>query len=517
MVFGSTVLEVAIGMIFVYLLMSLLCSAFNELINAALRLRARDLEDGIRRLLDDEQERKSLRDKLSSWFGQPSAPAEGKLSERLFHHPLIEPFSQKGRPSYIPARTFSLALWNLATAAAKKADADKQKQGGTPPPQNPAPAPPNADADNPARPAGSDAAVAAGVTKDLERLRETIITLDKKDLPDKLKQSLVTLIDEADNDFDKARANVENWYNDAMDRVSGGFRRRAQYILIALGFAVAAAMNVDSFNIVKVLWNSDDLRKAVVDAAEVYAKTPPTTTKAAGGANAPGGGANSNSGRETNANVNANAKTNTNTNAGRRANANANTNTNANANTDANANANTNSGTGPNANGSAGATPTGGGGSPDAKADFEAAQKKIKDIQKELNGLGLPIGWDCGWRDVPVASGNNPDSNANSNSGGGTNANASVSPTHAPKTERKWKCENIEDNPRGAPHGFLPWLLKLAGIFLTAMAVSQGAPFWFDLLNKFIVIRSTVKPREKSQPEGTKDKSAKGDDKGDGS
>jgi len=45
---------------------------------------------------------------------------------------------------------------------------------------------------------------------------------------------------------------------------------------------------------------------------------------------------------------------------------------------------------------------------------------------------------------------------------------------------------------------FLGWLL-------TALAVSLGAPFWFDLLNKFIVVRSTVKPKEKSPDEASKD------------
>jgi hypothetical protein len=33
-----------------------------------------------------------------------------------------------------------------------------------------------------------------------------------------------------------------------------------------------------------------------------------------------------------------------------------------------------------------------------------------------------------------------------------------------------------------------------------------GAPFWFDVLNKFMVIRSTVKPYEKSPPEGSEDR-----------
>lgn len=33
--------------------------------------------------------------------------------------------------------------------------------------------------------------------------------------------------------------------------------------------------------------------------------------------------------------------------------------------------------------------------------------------------------------------------------------------------------------------------------------------FWFDLLNKFIVVRSTVKPKEKSPEEKSKDKCRK--------
>jgi hypothetical protein len=45
------------------------------------------------------------------------------------------------------------------------------------------------------------------------------------------------------------------------------------------------------------------------------------------------------------------------------------------------------------------------------------------------------------------------------------------------------------------------------GWLLTAFAISLGAPFWFDSLNKLMVIRSTVKPREKSKEEGSKDPS----------
>src|SRR5437660_2943809 len=96
MVFGSTVLEIAIGVIFVYLLMSLLCSALAEFFESLFKFRARDLEKGIGKLL-----------------GSP------KLTQQFFKHAMVKPLFEGRKPSYIPARTFSLALWNMATAAAE--------------------------------------------------------------------------------------------------------------------------------------------------------------------------------------------------------------------------------------------------------------------------------------------------------------------------------------------------------------------------------------------------------------
>jgi hypothetical protein len=44
----------------------------------------------------------------------------------------------------------------------------------------------------------------------------------------------------------------------------------------------------------------------------------------------------------------------------------------------------------------------------------------------------------------------------------------------------------------------------LFGWFITAYAVSLGTPFWFDMPDKLIVIRSAVKPHEKSQEDVSK-------------
>src|SRR5205085_1497043 len=81
--------------------------------------------------------------------------------------PMVKSMFQGRRPSYVPARTFSLALWNMATAAAE----------GTP-------------------------STIAGVTKDIRLLRSAITTMPPEVLPDDLKGALITLIDEAGGDYD---------------------------------------------------------------------------------------------------------------------------------------------------------------------------------------------------------------------------------------------------------------------------------------------------------------------------
>ncbi len=48
-------------------------------------------------------------------------------------------------------------------------------------------------------------------------------------------------------------------------------------------------------------------------------------------------------------------------------------------------------------------------------------------------------------------------------------------------------------------------LFVVTGWLLTAIAMTLGAPFWFDTLNQFMVVRSTIKPREKSDVEASKD------------
>ena len=45
------------------------------------------------------------------------------------------------------------------------------------------------------------------------------------------------------------------------------------------------------------------------------------------------------------------------------------------------------------------------------------------------------------------------------------------------------------ENPQTWPHTVLSWVAKVCGWLLTGCAISLGAPFWFDLLGKFMNLR----------------------------
>ena len=85
------VLDIGLGIIFLYLIFSLACTAATEMLGAIVRLRARTLENGIAYLLRDPG-----------------------MKDKLIGHPLIHALYREGKkPSYIPPRTFALSLLNI--------------------------------------------------------------------------------------------------------------------------------------------------------------------------------------------------------------------------------------------------------------------------------------------------------------------------------------------------------------------------------------------------------------------
>jgi hypothetical protein len=309
---GSPILDLAIGMVFVYLLLSLVCTAAKELLEAWLKKRATDLEAGIRALLKDPD-----------------------LARRLYEHPLIaglfvkrgEQWTRTNWPSYIPAPLFAQALLDLVF------------------PQQPAP------------PAG-----AGGTAPPAPTLRETVGQIPVEPV----RKALLAFVDAGANDLQRLRASLEGWFNSAMDRVSGWYKRWSQVVILVLGLGITVALNVDTIALGDSLSRDPEAVKRLVSAAEEFAKRP-----------RPGDG------REV------------------------------------------------------------------------AEPERLRQRLDQVGALSLPIGWKG-------------------------------------------------DDPRTVPREFWDWLRKVGGWLLTAFAVSLGAPFWFDLLNKFMVVRATVKPHEKSPAEASR-------------
>ncbi|NBB82069.1 MAG: hypothetical protein GVY28_01555 [Alphaproteobacteria bacterium] len=198
----SPIIDVAIGLILVYLILSIVCSAVQEAIASILSWRAATLRQGVDNLV--------------------SSP----LGQKVFDHGLIKGLTKPGKsgPSYIPGRIFATAIVDLL------AELDPAKsQGGKPP-----------------------------------TIRETIDAIENP----AAKRALLALYDQADADVDKFRDAVEGWFDDAMDRVSGWYARRAKAILAVIAAVVVVALNADTVRIAATLWTDDAVRSRLVALAE---------------------------------------------------------------------------------------------------------------------------------------------------------------------------------------------------------------------------------------------------------
>jgi hypothetical protein len=73
------------------------------------------------------------------------------------------------------------------------------------------------------------------------------------------------------------RAAIEQWFDDAMDRVSGWYKRDVQKIVLALGFTMAVLLNMDSLALAHAFWTQPAMRASVVAAAQQVMDDVPET------------------------------------------------------------------------------------------------------------------------------------------------------------------------------------------------------------------------------------------------
>ena len=108
----------------------------------------------------------------------------------------------------------------------------------------------------------------AGAPLDFNGLREAVAKLP--DRRSEIRHGLLTLIDASDGSIASARENIAQWFDDSMDRISGWYKRRSQWILFGISALVVAFLNADTVTLTTELWHNTALRQAVVAAAESY-------------------------------------------------------------------------------------------------------------------------------------------------------------------------------------------------------------------------------------------------------
>ena len=210
---GLPVLDIAIGLSFFYFLLSIVASSISEIVASIFRLRASNLEAGIRALVGDPA-------KATQFF------ADWRI--KALHTP-------SGRkPSYVLPRTAALAIIDTlapnAAAEARKVD--------------------------PGQPASQD--VLKQITDHVE-----------SDVADgDAKKWLLDAFTHARGDIDTARAHVEDRFNEVMDRATGWYKRKVQIILFVIALAIAVGLNADTINVADRLSRDEALRAHVVAQAQ---------------------------------------------------------------------------------------------------------------------------------------------------------------------------------------------------------------------------------------------------------
>jgi hypothetical protein len=221
--FNSGILDVAIGLLLAFLSLSLICSQINELIARAFAMRSNDLENGIRRMLND--------------------PTGTGLVKRLYEHPLIVGLSPRrtgltlsrfagggGKPSYIPAEIFGVALLDIIIP--------------------------------PGKPPADFVAVVRRGPANLEDA-DPEMKFVKQSI-----ESLLRFANVGEGDLKGLRTSVESWFNETMDRVSGWYRRKLQLITLAVALVLSVVLNADALLYANSLWHDAALRASAIAAAQ---------------------------------------------------------------------------------------------------------------------------------------------------------------------------------------------------------------------------------------------------------
>lgn len=450
---NNIVLDVAIGLVFIYLLYSLLASAISELVATLFAYRSRMLERGLEQMLDGRNYSVYWWDKLlmnilmaiKSVVNKARGTDKNKIQSAA-----IKPGPNQKALAYcasfektIISKTDICKKTQLFATAITAHPLYRRSAENSVFFKKPAYLPASVFTDILIDVLGPEQTDKPVLLKEIATNVDKMAAEASEPLNDELAKIIRIYLAQANGDMQRFRLLVENWYDETMNRVSGWYKKQTFRVLLIIGFILACIFNVNTIAIVQTLSTNKDVRDAMVKGATEYVKTHPngpTNKQTASPAPAPAD-------------------------------------------------------TAKNAKQKKAAVPAE---TIDAqkKAADSALRKGIDSVKAvyaliEPHNASLGLGWgDFGFKKDSLTWVKGKDSLKKLIA-------VEKDPVKIKALNKTLSCWEKKEPHNGFWHKlwYILGHINLLGIFLTALAISLGAPFWFDLLNKFINLRvSGAKP-----------------------
>ncbi len=390
---GSVALDVVIGLIFVYLLYSLLASIVQEFVSTIFGLRARMLCKAINRMLNDDSSSNNIFKGILEffrfyWF--PKKP-DDSFAGKFYKNPMIKYLSSgkwHNKPSYMNAQIFSKVVMDLLKG-------NEIKPGDDPLP------------------------VILGY---LEKSDNKVKKKKSKEFNGSETQAFLrSLLVDANNDLEKFKLSLESWYDTTMEQTTGWYKKHVQTTLFIIGLFIAVIFNVNTISIVNNLSKDKKAREQMVQLASAAGTKYQTTVYILDSLK-----------KDTNKVYDSTWFENRN-------------------------------------------------------EILKAAYNTLNEDMQSANNV-LSLGWPkYDSTDTAICKKVLPYNTA-------FQKKCKQCLTDSSTIKLRTKCQFRQNLHFWVKTGLISWK-SILGWILTALAISLGAPFWFDLLSKLVNLRSSLKPK----------------------
>jgi len=236
------VLDVVIGLVFVYLLYSMLATILQELLATWFSFRSKLLERAISRMLEDGSVFDKRFGSLKALFKKinPSENATN-ITGLFYNHPMVKYLAEddyNSKPSYITKETFSKVMIDLLHGENVKPGED----------------------------------IRPYIEKSINDGKTALSNIP---FDDQTLRFIRSVWIDAQGDIDVFRKSLEQWFDDTMERCTGWYKKHTQYILLVLGLCIAIVFNVNTIDIIGKLEKDPALRESVVQQANAFTTAHP--------------------------------------------------------------------------------------------------------------------------------------------------------------------------------------------------------------------------------------------------